>query len=81
MVKCLVYKNIEKNELTNSQTYHGYIDIGGERYVKLNVMWNEKFNCFQDIDKPSALGSLYSYEDFAIITSIFNEKKIMDVDY
>ena len=80
MVKCLVYKNIEKNELTNSQTYHGYIDTGGY-YVKLNVMWNEKFNCFQDIDKPSALSSLYSYEDFAIITSIFNEKKIMDVDY
>lgn len=80
MVKCLVYKNIEKNELTNSQTYHGYIDTGGY-YVKLNVMWNEKFNCFQDIDKPSSLESLHSYEDFAIITSIFNEKKIMDVDY
>lgn len=81
MVKCLVYKNIEKNELINSQTYHGYIDIGGERYVKLNVIWNEKFNCFQDIDMPSSLESLHSYEDFAIITSIFNEKKIMDVDY
>lgn len=80
MVKCLVYKNIEKNELTNSQTYHGYIDTGGY-YVKLNVMWNEKFNCFQDIDMPSSLESLHSYEDFAIITSIFNEKKIMDVDY
>lgn len=80
MVKCLVYKNIEKNELTNSQTYHGYIDTGGY-YVKLNVIWNEKFNCFQDIDMPSSLESLHSYEDFAIITSIFNEKKIMDVDY
>ena len=80
MVKCLVYKNIEKNELSNSQTYHGYIDTGGY-YVKLNVKKKKKFNCFQDIDKPSALGSLYSYEDFAIITSIFNEKKIMDVDY
>lgn len=80
MVKCLVYKNIEKNELTNSQTYHGYIDTGGY-YVKLNVMWNEKFNCFQDIDMQSSLESLHSYEDFAIITSIFNEKKIMDVDY
>lgn len=80
MVKCLVYKNIEKNELSNSQTYYGYIDTGGY-YVKLNVIWNEKFNCFQDIDMPSSLESLHSYEDFAIITSIFNEKKIMDVDY
>lgn len=80
MVKCLVYKNVQKKDLQDGYTYIGYKYKFDNRYIKDKLIWNEKFQCFQDIDNPVDVNSLHIYEDFDLILSINDCGTMMNID-
>lgn len=80
MVKCLVYKNVQKKDLQDGYTYIGYKYKFDNNYIKYKLIWNEKFQCFQDIDNPVDVNSLHIYEDFDLILSINDCGTMMNID-